>query len=150
MFIIPAFIIWILALFISVTDFVFIQEFSTPNILINSIGLFLFILGVGIRLLCRKKLASSFTYMLKVTDDQELITDGIYKYIRHPAYSGDLLAQLGLTIFFSSFYGFVLMLMLIFPFLYRIKIEEEMLIERFGDSYIKYQMDTRKLIPFVI
>jgi len=50
---------------------------------------------------------------------------------------------------FSSLYGFILMLELIPLTIYRIKIEEKMLIEKFGDEYREYMKKTKRLIPFV-
>jgi protein-S-isoprenylcysteine O-methyltransferase Ste14 len=49
---------------------------------------------------------------------------------------------------FSSGYGFLVMLGIIPLFIYRIRIEEKMLIEKFGDEYLQYMKRTKKLIPF--
>ena len=49
----------------------------------------------------------------------------------------------------SSLYGLVTMSALIPVFLYRIRIEERLLIEEFGDAYCAYQEATSKLIPFI-
>ena len=49
----------------------------------------------------------------------------------------------------SSVYGFLVMLGIVPLFLYRIGIEEKMLIEKFGDEYLQYMKRTRKLIPLI-
>jgi protein-S-isoprenylcysteine O-methyltransferase Ste14 len=149
-FIFTSSIIWILGLLTSFIDFFFIQNFSVSNPITNLTGLIIFIFGISIRLISRKELKKSFSYMLKVRKDQILITTGIYSYVRHPAYTGDYIAQLGVTMIFSSLYGFVIMLFLILPFIYRIKIEEKMLISKFGKEYLEYKEKTKIFIPYLL
>jgi protein-S-isoprenylcysteine O-methyltransferase Ste14 len=149
-FIFTSSIIWILGLLTSFIDFFFIQNFSVSNPITNLTGLIIFIFGISIRLISRKELKKSFSYMLKVRKDQILITTGIYRYVRHPAYTGDYIAQLGVTMIFSSLYGFVIMLFLILPFIYRIKIEEKMLISKFGKEYLEYKEKTKIFIPYLL
>jgi len=54
-----------------------------------------------------------------------------------------------IPLFFSSIYGFFLMLGLIPCVIYRIKIEEKMLIKKFGTEYMEYAKRTKKLIPHI-
>ena len=56
---------------------------------------------------------------------------------------------IGAPVYASSYYGLLIMSALIPIFLNRIRIEERMLTEEFGDAYRKYRKATRKLIPFV-
>ena len=147
-FVVPASIVWMSALFISAIDFIFIQELKLkfPFLLI---GMIFFIFGVIIRLYCRKTLKEQFSYRLQLLDTHKLIQTGLYKYIRHPAYTGDISAQLGITFALNSISGFMIMLFIIPCFIYRISIEEKLLISRFKEEYIEYQKKTKKLIPFV-
>jgi len=57
--------------------------------------------------------------------------------------------SIGIPLIFSSLYGFLLMLGLTPLFLYRIKIEEKMLIKRFGEEYKEYIKKTKKLLPLI-
>lgn len=82
-------------------------------------------------------------------DDHVLVTSGVYRRMRHPAYTGDMLFHFGVTLLFSSLRGLVIMLALIPCFCYRIAIEERMLVARFGDSYRAYCQRTRRLLPHV-
>ncbi|MHA1991716.1 MAG: methyltransferase family protein [Candidatus Hodarchaeales archaeon] len=148
-FIIIASLIWGSALIISVIDFSIIQSFNIDNVYINIFGLFLFCFGVSVRLICRFTLKKGFSYMLKVSENHKLITTGIYKFVRHPAYTGDVIAQLGLTVMLTSVIGTLIMSLLFLPFLYRIKLEEEMLLEHFGEDYKFYMKKTKKLLPFL-
>jgi protein-S-isoprenylcysteine O-methyltransferase Ste14 len=86
---------------------------------------------------------------LKMVEDQNLLTDGIYKYIRHPLYLGEILRNIGIAVFFTSIYGFLIILLSSFFLLVRIEIEEKMLISAFGKNYIHYKKKTRKIFPYL-
>lgn len=79
----------------------------------------------------------------------EAAIDSIYSRVRHPAYTGNLLFWFGTPLLFSSLRGFLIMLLLIPCFLYRIKIEESMLAEKFGSEYLEYVKRTKKLLPYI-
>lgn len=89
------------------------------------------------------------TKLLQIVKDHQLITNGMFKYVRHPLYIGRIMLSFGIPMIFSSFYGLILIaigVLFIFP---RIQIEEEMLLKKFGDAYKNYQKTTKKLIPFI-
>ncbi len=148
-FIIPATLIWLAALIVTAWDFLKRQKAAYRFGALNLIGLILMVTGVGIRRLSRKALAKQFSYALRILDKHELVTHGIYKYVRHPAYTGDLMFHFGVPLFFSSWYGFSVMLLLIPCMLYRIRIEEDMLIDRFGNQYRNYKRTSKKLVPYL-
>ena len=75
-------------------------------------------------------------------------TDGIYEWVRHPSYSGMLLVMVGFSATMSCFYSFLILVVPVFAaVLYRINIEEKVLINEFGDSYLEYKSRTKKLVP---
>jgi protein-S-isoprenylcysteine O-methyltransferase Ste14 len=148
-FIVIASLIFFFALSVTLWDFIWIQKMNYRLSLGNIIGLVLFSTGVTIRIVARRTLGKYFSYGLKTSQKHELISRGIYKCIRHPAYLGSLILSPGIPLIFSSFYGFFLMLGLIPCFLYRIKVEESMLIKQFGNEYVEYMKRTKRLIPYV-
>ena len=148
-FIFIASLIFFLALSVTLWDFVWVQEMNCRLSLVNIVGLVFFSIGVTIRIVARRTLGKYFSYGLKTSQKHEIIYRGIYKYIRHPAYLGSLILSLGIPLIFSSFYGFFLMLGLIPCFLYRIRIEESMLIKKFGNKYLEYIKKSKRLIPYV-
>jgi protein-S-isoprenylcysteine O-methyltransferase Ste14 len=80
--------------------------------------------------------------------NQTLRKTGLYRWVRHPSYSGMLVifAAIGL----SQRNWVSLAVMLIFPtaaLLYRIHVEELALGEAFGDDYARYRQSTFRLIP---
>jgi protein-S-isoprenylcysteine O-methyltransferase Ste14 len=105
---------------------------------------------MSIRLIAIKTLNTHFTYAVKILDNHQLITSGIYKYIRHPSYSGQLLIILGSGIAFSNYVSIVIIFIPFFlAVLYRISIEETVLMNYFTDAYLEYRKKTKLLIPWV-
>jgi protein-S-isoprenylcysteine O-methyltransferase Ste14 len=90
-----------------------------------------------------------YSSTLVIRQDHQLITHGVYRFSRHPIYLATIVVFLGLTVFAASLPGFLVMLALIPLFLIRIRREERLLTEAFGDAYRQYQQRTAKLVPFV-
>ncbi len=87
--------------------------------------------------------------LLSIEKTTQLVTGGIYQYIRHPMY-GSLLF-LGLGIFFKSpslWSGGLLALVIMFLYLTAL-IEEQENIQYFGKEYIRFMGVTKRFIPFV-
>lgn len=148
LFIIPATLVWIVALGVTAWDFIKLQSdrrFGFTSL----VGLVLMVTGIGIRLAARKSLGKQFSYALRTLDTHELMRNGIYRYVRHPAYTGDLMFNFGTPLLFSSWYGLPVMLLLVPCILYRIRIEERMLVEKFGDEYREYCKTSKRLIPSI-
>ena len=87
-------------------------------------------------------------YWSKEEGKGELVTGGIYEYIRHPQYTGFLLITLGLLVHWAT-----IPLLIMWPILvvlyYRLAKKEEREMEReFGDKYTEYKRRTRLFIPF--
>ncbi|MFX0066590.1 MAG: methyltransferase family protein [Candidatus Hermodarchaeota archaeon] len=86
---------------------------------------------------------------LEIVEDHKLVKDGVYKYIRHPLYLGEIMRNFGFVLFLSSIFGILVMGLAMVILLFRIPIEERMLIEAFGEEYRDYQKQTKKIIPYV-
>ncbi len=94
-------------------------------------------------------LRMNYASTLVIRANHQLITRGIYRLVRHPIYFGVILITIGVPVHASSLYGLLIMLVLIPIFINRIRLEEKLLIEAFGDDYRAYMASTRKLIPFI-
>ncbi|MEK6256743.1 MAG: isoprenylcysteine carboxylmethyltransferase family protein [Chloroflexota bacterium] len=115
----------------------------------NIAGLVLIVIGGSISLVAAVTLRLHYSSTLVIREDHKLITHGIYRFVRHPIYLGTLLVMIGLPVFVWSLYGTLIMSTLIPVFLIRIRMEEKLLTEEFGDAYRTYRKATRKLIPFI-
>jgi protein-S-isoprenylcysteine O-methyltransferase Ste14 len=112
------------------------------------IGLGLIILGVIIRAVAIATLWRYFTVNVSIREGHELVDRGIYGVIRHPAYTGSLLSFLGLGFAFGNWLSLgIIAIVTIIGFSYRIAVEEEALIEHFGDRYRDYMRRSKRLIP---
>ncbi|MDT0150164.1 isoprenylcysteine carboxylmethyltransferase family protein [Priestia aryabhattai] len=113
------------------------------------IGLVFFIFGLYLRTYAKKHLKGHFSHSLKIDDNHQLITTGVYQYVRHPAYLGTFLALLGTSFIFNSWIN-VLFIILLSPLgIKRIKNEEKMLLENFGENYKLYSKNVKKILPYI-
>ena len=115
----------------------------------NVVGALIFIIGLVITVNAQMTLKRNYSSMLRIREGHQLITHGIYKYVRHPVYTGTLLRTFAIPIYTTSLLGFLFALVGIPLFIYRIGVEEQMLIEEFSDEYLEYTKATRKLFPYV-
>jgi protein-S-isoprenylcysteine O-methyltransferase Ste14 len=114
----------------------------------SGFGLPLIVGGLIIRWIAILQLGNSFTVDVAINNGAALKTDGIYEKVRHPSYSGMLLILAGFSAAMCSFYSFlVLVIPVSVAVIYRIHVEEGVLLVEFGDSYRKYMKSTKRLIP---
>lgn len=113
-------------------------------------GLLMVITGIGLRFWSIRTLGPYFTATVQVKQQQQLIQHGPYTVLRHPSYTGALLAILGCAIILQAWYALVIAALAMgFAYRERIEKEEKALIDNFGAAYVRYQASTHKLIPFV-
>ncbi len=77
----------------------------------------------------------------------ELVTNGAYRFARHPVYTALIITCFGWSLIFLSLKAAVLSILLLFHLIYKSSFEEEMLIEFFGKQYLEYQKSTGKFTP---
>ncbi len=148
-FLIPSFLIWITSITVSILDYIDSRCSYLRINIATVVGSILIVLGLILRIEAKNQLGSFYSHTLKIHRDHKLITSGIYRYIRHPAYLGALLIWFGIPIILNSLIGFIIMLLIIPCYIYRMNIEEEMLIRVFKDKYIKYIKRSSRLIPYI-
>lgn len=112
------------------------------------VGCVLFGLGLTLRLISIICLGRFFTTNVAIASDHRLIESGPYRFIRHPSYTGSLLSMLGCALTFANWASLLLIFLPFFAInLWRIRIEEEALMEGLGESYHRYMLRTKRLIP---
>jgi protein-S-isoprenylcysteine O-methyltransferase Ste14 len=115
-----------------------------------AIGMALFVIGLSIRIFSLRKLNQYFTYSVAKVENHKIITSGLYKFIRHPGYLGQLIIFVGISTAISNGLSILLMMIPItFGYLYRIKVEEKFMAEELGEDYKNYQEHTKRLIPML-
>ena len=113
------------------------------------VGFILILIGFVILFVAHLTIGRFHASTLVIRKDHQLITHGIYRFTRHPIYLGVITAAIGIAVYSSSLSGLVIMSALIPIFLNRIRMEERLLVEEFGDAYRRYRETTRKLFPFI-
>jgi protein-S-isoprenylcysteine O-methyltransferase Ste14 len=112
-------------------------------------GLLLTILGLGLSVWARFCIGRNWSAQIEVKQGHQLIRNGPYAIVRHPIYSGFMLATLGTAIAFGEWSGIVAFLLIVLAWGYKARLEERVMIERFGPEYEQYQRKVRFLIPFL-
>ncbi len=111
-------------------------------------GISVFMAGMVLRWKAILQLKQFFTVDVAMSAGHQLITTGLYRLVRHPSYSGLLMMMAGLGLAMNSFVSFIAA---VFPFLiallYRIRVEERLMEEEFGESYREYAATTARLFP---
>ncbi len=113
-------------------------------------GMTLVVIGLMIRIHSMLTLKQFFTYSVAKVENQIIIESGLYKFLRHPGYLGQLIIFFGISISISNWISIlVMMIPTTLGYLYRIKVEERFMLEQIGEDYVNYQKRTKRLIPMV-
>jgi protein-S-isoprenylcysteine O-methyltransferase Ste14 len=114
------------------------------------IGVALFVGGMVLRWYSIIHLGRFFTINVAIAADHQLVDNGPYRFVRHPSYTGALLAFIGFAMVLRNWASvLVISLPIAFAFLYRINVEERALVQALGERYRVYIQRTKRLIPFV-
>jgi len=97
----------------------------------------------------RVRLGSNWSGTVTIKEDHELITSGPYRFVRHPIYTGLLLAFLGQAIAVGQWRGVLAVALAASAFWRKLRIEEQWMREHFGSAYEAYSQRVAALIPFV-
>ena len=115
-----------------------------------AIGMTLFVIGLMIRIHSLLTLKQYFTYSVAKVENHKIIETGLYKFIRHPGYLGQLIIFIGISTSISNWLSILaMMLPITLGYLYRIKVEERFMLEQLGEDYLNYQERTKRLIPMI-
>lgn len=147
--VIPSAVVFFSAILVTAWDFIYSQNRIYDLNIVGVIGVTLFLMGVAIRRVGKNTLGEYYSYGLRTSQNHKLIKRGIYRYVRHPISLAAMMYSMGIPLIFSSLYGTLLMLVMIPLILNRIRIEEKMLLKRFGEEYREYMKETKKLVPLV-
>jgi len=151
---IPYLILILIGMAVSAYDFIVLQGLQIQLYPVTLGGVALVILGGSIRAISRMTLKRAGfglvnSVRLRVIQKQKIVTDGVYGRIRHPLYLGEIIRNTGFAFAACSLYGLIPILIGNALLLFRIGIEERMLVEEFGVEYEEYMRRTRKLVPYV-
>jgi protein-S-isoprenylcysteine O-methyltransferase Ste14 len=121
---------------------------ATRDPWLEALGLVLFAAGLAVALWARRVLGLNWGMPMSQKVDPELVTDGPYRRVRHPIYSGILLAVVGTAVAINWSWLIAAGLFGSY-FVYSARSEERYMAGRFPDTYPTYQRSTKMLIPFI-
>lgn len=109
----------------------------------------LFALGIAFRLKAIETLGAFYSHQVRVIEGHQVVQDGPYRWVRHPAYSGMLLAELGFVLYFANLPGLLGFCFLLLPsIVLRIRVEERAL-KATVPGYQRYAESHKRIIPGV-
>jgi protein-S-isoprenylcysteine O-methyltransferase Ste14 len=115
---------------------------------ILSVAMVLLLAGLILRWAAILTLGRFFTVDVAVQTCHRVVRTGVFRTLRHPSYSGLLLAFLGLGLSYRNWVSLMVMLVpILAAILYRIRVEEDALLQAFGTEYADYGKATKRLIP---
>jgi protein-S-isoprenylcysteine O-methyltransferase Ste14 len=126
-----------------------VEAYQAHSAVLGVVGVVLCAAGVGVAILARVHIGRNWGLPLSRKENPELVTSGPYGYVRHPIYSGILLAMLGTAIGASVFFAVPLI-----PFggyfVYCARREEEIMVAQFPEQYPAYRRGTGMLLPLIL
>ena len=131
--------------------------FAAPSLAFTSgrrpllyLGIVLILAGMALRWYSIRVLGQSFTVTIATRPDEQVVEAGPYRWIRHPSYTGSLLTVIGALVAVTNPLSFLGLLLPIAGHAYRIRVEEQVLVENLGEPYRSYMKRTKRLVPFVV
>jgi len=113
------------------------------------VGAGITVAGVAVAIWSRYFLGQNWSATVTVKQEHELIRTGPYSVVRHPIYSGFLLAILGTAIYDGEYKGLLALVLVSVAWKIKSLHEEAFMQSEFGDDYTQYKREVKGLVPFV-
>lgn len=108
----------------------------------------LFFAGIVLRRTAITTLGRFYSRRVRTLADHQVVTGGPYRLVRHPAYTGVIIAHTGMTLVLLNVASALTLVLLVVPaFLWRIRVEERLLSQL--SEYVEYARGRRRLLPYV-
>ncbi len=113
-------------------------------------GIAVLVAGSLLRRHCWRQLGASFTGDVRARPDQVIVTTGAYALLRHPSYTAGILMNAGIGLALGSWGSTGLLVAAsLAAYLYRMSVEERVLLATIGEPYREFMRTRRRLIPFL-
>jgi protein-S-isoprenylcysteine O-methyltransferase Ste14 len=112
-------------------------------------GVYLTFAGVAFAIWARLHIGRNWSGTVTIKTDHTLIRTGPYSIVRHPIYTGFLVATLGTAIAIGEIRGLFAFVAALIGVKFKAGLEEKFMTERFGDEYVQYEREVKAFIPFV-
>jgi protein-S-isoprenylcysteine O-methyltransferase Ste14 len=125
------------------------DSLAVDSPVLKAAGVILLLTGLGLAVWARIYLGRNWGMPMTEKAEPELVTSGPYRFVRHPIYSGLLLAILGTALATNIYWLIALGVMGIY-FVYSARVEERLLTMSFPSAYPGYRAKTKLLVPFLL
>jgi protein-S-isoprenylcysteine O-methyltransferase Ste14 len=115
----------------------------------TALGLGLTLVGLAFAVWARFSIGRNWSGLIELKKEHQLIRSGPYAIVRHPIYSGFMLATLGTAIAFGEWSALLAFGLIVVAWGYKATLEERALTEKFGTEYEDYRRRVKRLVPFV-
>ncbi|MFA6468559.1 MAG: isoprenylcysteine carboxylmethyltransferase family protein [Bacteroidota bacterium] len=140
-------ILWIMACLFPWFPGMFQPVRYEPLFALQIVGAILSLLSIPMGVSVFTNIGKNITDTVETRKHHQLVTSGIYRYIRHPLYTTGILFFVGLGMLSSNWLILLLSMAVLISLSIRTVIEEEKLIQEFGDQYTQYARQTGKFFP---
>jgi protein-S-isoprenylcysteine O-methyltransferase Ste14 len=120
------------------------------SIVINVVIIVFAVTGLIVALIARRTLAGNWSRAVAFKEDHELITTGLYHYVRHPIYTGVLLMILATALSVGTLSAGIGFVIIVLGLWFKLRAEEEILTKHFPKEYLAYKDRTKALILYVV
>lgn len=114
------------------------------------VGLALTALGIVFAIWARLCIGRNWSGRVTIKEQHELIQGGPYAIVRHPIYSGFLLAILGTAMIHGEVHAFMALPLAAVGWTFKLRMEESFMTQQFGAAYADYKRRVKALVPFVV
>jgi protein-S-isoprenylcysteine O-methyltransferase Ste14 len=130
----------------ALADWLRIRVFPA-SLWLEALGIAITVAGLGFALWARAYLGTNWSSAVTVKVGHELVRTGPYRWVRHPIYSGMILAMLGTALDRQQLRGLVAVVLLYAGFTLKSRIEERAMAGLFGSEYDDYTRSTGVILP---
>ena len=117
---------------------------------VTSVALIGILAGLALRVWAVLTLGRYFTWFITVHDDHQVIRSGPFRFIRHPAYCGAWILFIFTVVFIHAWFAAAFSLLLqLSAYVRRIRYEEDMMVDKFGDRYEAYRREVKAFVPLL-
>jgi protein-S-isoprenylcysteine O-methyltransferase Ste14 len=117
--------------------------------IVRYLGLSMYALGIIAMHWAEAFLGKQFSIEISIQEGHRLVTDGPYRYLRHPRYLGVIIFITGISLVYRSWLALILVAAMTLVLIWRIHDEEALLHQEFGTEWEAYSKRSWRLIPFV-
>lgn len=112
-------------------------------------GLGITVCGIALSIWARLTLGENWSASATVKQDHTLIVRGPYHAVRHPIYTGFLVALLGSALQRGLLRSFLAVIICAVALWIKVAVEEDFMVQRFGQEYLRYRREVSALVPFL-